>query len=164
MVKPVDNTGRRFGRLIAIRRTGSNAYGQARWFCQCDCGRTHTVPNNDLRSGNTVSCGCTPSNYRHGHAKNGKTHPLYWVWNSMRDRCNNPNDPAYKNYGGRGIKVCKRWTHNFAAFLSDVGERPHPKLTIDRINNNGNYTPKNVKWSTRKEQLANRRIKPSRVL
>lgn len=92
---------------------------------------------------------------KHQYKHNLRNHKLYNTWLKMRDRCNNPNHKYYKNYGGRGIKVCKRWD-NFALFVVDMGERPE-NYTLDRINNEGDYEPSNCKWSSRKEQQANRR-------
>lgn len=95
-------------------------------------------------------------NYRHGYKTAGKYSPEYSVWVNMRARCNNPKNTRFKTYGARGIKVCPRWEEDFLNFLSDVGRRPTPDHSIDRIDNNGNYEPGNVKWSTRKEQCRNR--------
>lgn len=149
-----DITGQRFGRLVAIKRISRGKYKNAQWLCQCDCGHKHKVLTGNLRIGGTISCG----RHRGKHGYSGRTknhHPLYEIWCAMRSRCNNPNNHAYKDYGGRGIKVCKRW-NDFTNFIADVGERP-PNHSLNRINNNGNYNPKNVRWSTPLEQRHNRR-------
>jgi hypothetical protein len=98
-------------------------------------------------------------NYHHGYGNNRseKHHPLYAMWRQMRDRCNNPNSHKYQYYGALGVKVCTQW-NDFATFLADVGERPHPNLTLDRYpNKNGNYEPGNIRWATIQEQNSNKR-------
>lgn len=156
---PRDITGRRFGRLVAIRPVGKDIHRNILWLCRCDCGGTRIIAASPLISDCYHSCGCLKNqgHVRHGYGRKGANRRAeYNIWQNMLKRCNNPGDKAYKNYGGRGIKVCKRWLR-FENFLADVGNRPHPKLTIDRTNNDGDYKPSNVRWATRRQQRLNQR-------
>lgn len=163
MPKAIDITGQRVGRLVAIQPTRKRAHGKVLWLCLCECGKRTLVPAGAFRRGRIHACkhhksGTNNPNYRHGFAdsKNQKAHPLYEAWCQMHQRCRNPSHPRFKDYGGRGINVYKRW-NNFAAYLAYVGERPHPSLSLDRIDNNKGYFPGNVRWATSKEQRANSR-------
>lgn len=160
-----DLTGIRFGRLTAMEtvgpiRPGCTNYG---WRCRCECGTIVVVAGGHLTDGGTQSCGClvrerTGARFRkHGLRK----HPIYHIWNGMKNRCLNPRASDYPRYGGRGIRICESWLRDFTAFLADVGERPSLVHTLDRIDNNGDYEPGNVRWATPKEQRHNRR--PGRV-
>lgn len=139
----------RFERLVVQAKLGSIS-GRTHWTCLCDCGKTTIVNTRDLRLGRVRSCGCLMK--KHGLSK---THPLYQVWLSMRERCNNPKCKGYPNYGGRGIKVDPLWS-SFERFVADMGERPKGH-SLDRKDNDGNYTPSNCKWSTPQEQALNSR-------
>jgi hypothetical protein len=143
-----DISKKQFGRLVAIEYSGRSS-----WRCMCDCGAVTTVATSNLTSGNTTSCGCAlrESRFSHGMSK----HRMHSVWRSMRARCNNPNDPSYRNYGGRGVRVCERWA-DFASFIADMGMRPSG-YDIDRIDNDGNYEPGNCRWVTREVNLNNTR-------
>lgn len=161
-----DLTGQRFGRLLVLSRApnGISRGGRSKvfWNCICACTKEAVVQSNNLTTGNSQSCGCWQSELTvarqstHGHSVRGKMTRTYECWESMIQRCTNPRCKAFSNYGGRGIKVCKRWRDSFEAFLADMGEKP-TGLQIDRIENDGNYEPSNCKWATRKEEARNKR-------
>lgn len=161
----IDLTECQFGRLTVIKRVpppfGKRTRG-AYWQCICECGAESIVMSQSLVKGSTRSCGCYGREVASEIGRRARTtHGLsktteYCIWSNLRDRCHNPNGDAYKDYGGRGIKVCSRWD-DFSAFIADVGKRPSKRHTLDRINNDGNYEPGNVRWATRSEQNNNKR-------
>lgn len=155
-----DLIGQRFARLFVKARVENNRRGRAVWKCLCDCGNTVTVNAGSLISGNTKSCGCLKHDVGVANGKarrrHGMTKSKAWIcWDSMLQRCNNPNHKSYHHYGGRGISVCERW-HVFENFYDDMGE-PNG-LTLDRIDVNGNYDKANCRWATMKEQGRNTRV------
>jgi hypothetical protein len=156
--KPLELTGQRFGSLTAIRRDGKIG-DHCAWICQCDCGSQSRVAAGNLRCGNIRSCGCQHSAKSHGLARQGQKAPEYSSWIAMKARCFRENHIAFRHYGGRGITVCDEWRNDFAAFLGHIGPKPSPAHSVDRIDNDGNYRPGNVRWATAAEQAANRRGK-----
>lgn len=130
--------------------------------CQCECGKNKETQLRYLKIGHTLSCGCSTidriSRFKENATTHGQSRTIeYRTWESMKDRCLNPNNKFFKHYGGRGIIICDRWKDSFASFLSDMGIRPNGKYSIDRINNNGNYEPTNCRWTTRDIQSKNTR-------
>lgn len=155
-----DITGQRFFRLVALGPVGRDNHGKIKWLCQCDCGEQAVVQGNHLRSGQTKSCGCAN---REATLERSTTHglhhdPLYRVWTSMKDRCHSPRNKSYSRYGGRGISVCDEWNHDFQAFYDHVVQLSGYEIagmTLDRIDNDGDYEPGNVRWATNSEQGRN---------
>jgi len=152
-MKKIDLTGQKFGRLTVLSEVERNTGRHVMWICECECG-TRTVASGDhLKSGNTKSCGCLMKGINCTHGMVGT--PTYETWKSMRSRCNCLKSKSYKDYGARGIAVCRRWD-KFKNFYADMGKRPEG-LTIERIANNKGYSPDNCKWISRKENNRNKR-------
>jgi hypothetical protein len=162
MSPSIDLTGQRFGRWTALsktdRKSGKNSY----WLCRCDCGIFKEVLQQTLRDGKSLSCGCLHKERlaqrvtKHGHAAGYTTSTEYSAWKNMMARCYRVHHNCYHNYGGRGITVVTAW-HKFEAFFSDMGPKPSPELTLERVDNEKGYGPDNCKWATRAEQNRNRR-------
>lgn len=151
----------RFGILSVLRRDENDSAGRARWQCRCACGDTTIVSSWNLVSGRTQSCGCQirqrliEANTKHGHATGAGWSKEFNAWVHMRQRCTNPRNKSFSDYGGRGIAVSPRW-ESFEAFLADMGPAPHGAM-LDRIDNNKGYELGNCRWTTRIEQNRNRR-------
>lgn len=156
MAKAKDITNQTFGRLCAIRPLAGSRESRRQWECQCSCGNTTKVDTANLLAGLTLSCGClwVESMTKHGCSTRKRTTPEYTSWQSMWSRCSRSSNSRYARYGGRGIRVAARWK-TFANFLADMGPRPGPGYSIDRINNDGNYEPGNCRWATVGEQNRN---------
>ena len=156
----VDLTGKVFNRLTVIKRDRNNKYGRRMWLCQCSCGNIKPVIGQLLKEGRVKSCGCL---LRENVSIANSTHklsrsPLYKIFYSMKQRCLNPNDKSYKYYGGKGVTIYQNWIDNFLEFNTWAIENGYSKgLSIDRINNDGDYEPKNCRWVTHLEQVNNQK-------
>lgn len=147
--------GKVFGHLTVIKFFGIKNQRTV-WECKCVCGKITYVDINKLNSGHTKSCGCFKPHKTHGKSGLNRSKE-YIAWDAMIQRCCNPNNPNYKYYGAKGVKVCDRWKNSFENFLSDMGEAPSPKHSLDRKETTGSYEPNKCRWSTRIEQDRNKR-------
>lgn len=157
----VDLTNEKFGRLTVIKRVENNPCGRSQWLCECECGNQLVVLGNSLTRGSTKSCGCYR---RENTGKLNRTHGstgtrLYRIWKAMKGRCYNPNYHEYEFYGGKGITICDQWLNDFKSFEQWSMKNGYDnKLTIDRIDNNSNYSPENCQWVTRSFNTTKRNL------
>ena len=151
-------SGRSFGKWVVLSKSDS-VKGKSRWLCQCECGKERVVVGQTLLNGSSkccVKCSARVGNVSHGLCKGGKLLE-YGIWRSMKDRCLNSNCSRYVYYGGRGICICDEWIKSFESFYKYIGPKPFSGASVDRIDNNGNYEPGNVRWATKLQQSANTR-------
>uniref|UniRef100_A0A6H2A0Y7 HNH endonuclease n=1 Tax=viral metagenome TaxID=1070528 RepID=A0A6H2A0Y7_9ZZZZ len=159
MSKVIDLIGKKFGRLTVIERLESDKLGRLYWKCKCECGNFTSVLGLSLRYNHTKSCGCLKeeksktSNLKHGKTKTR----LHGIWVNMRERCHNKNNYKYEDYGGRGIEICHEWDDFMVFYEWSMSNGYQDNLTIDRIDNDGNYEPFNCRWTTMKVQNTNKR-------
>jgi len=154
-MKLTDRVGHRYEKLVVVERARNKSQTDtnARWLCQCDCGKNVIAYGMDLQRGKVKSCGCFNAERirKHGFSRTR----VYNVWRQMHQRCVNPRSPSYKNYGARGIRVCKQWK-SFEAFIADMGDRPRG-YTLERRDNDKGYSKGNCYWATMKAQSVNKR-------
>lgn len=161
MSATVEMAGRVFGRLTVVEKAGRYRT-RWKWLCRCQCGEAVIATGDNLRRGHTQSCGClmrerlAAATTTHGE---GHKTPEWSSWSAMVNRCERPSHEQFADYGGRGIAVCARWRGSYADFLADMGRKPTPQHSLDRIDNDRGYEPGNCRWATRSQQNSNRRRK-----
>lgn len=168
MVKPKNMIGKSFGRLVVLEELKERKGGSVCYLCECSCGSLIETKGKYLRNGDTKSCGCLNIEKIKEQGYKNKTHGLsnlkeYAVYKGMVSRCQNKNHDRYHRYGGRGVKVCERWLESFENFYEDMGDRPSSKHQIDRIDNDGDYTPENCRWVTVSENSLNKEFKKGKL-
>lgn len=162
-LRKFEPAGKRYGLLTIVEFSHVNKDGKSMYVCDCDCGNRCVKNGKTLKSGAVKSCGCYKTTVtklrstKHGYCVDRKKPAEYFIWRAMKDRCSNPKNKAYHNYGGRGIKVCDRWLNSFPNFIADMGMKPFYGASIERIDNNGNYCPENCKWIHLSKQGLNQR-------
>lgn len=147
-----------FSKWKVLHADNARASVRTYWICQCECGEVRSVATIHLMNGKSTSCGCNrPTGEASKAYKHGSNPDVYGVWCNMIQRCENKNNPHFHNYGGRGISICQSWRSDFSVFEMDMGPRPTPTHTLDRVDNNGDYHAGNCRWATRTQQARNSR-------
>jgi hypothetical protein len=148
----LDLSGQKFGKWLVLERNGHDLTGGVLWLCQCECGTLATVYVAKIKNRKNPGC------FKCGWTTHGMTHtPEYGIWCAMKDRCLRLSNKSYLDYGGRGIQIQPEWIHDFMAFYNHLGPRPSKEMRLDRIDNDGNYEPGNIRWATVSESNLNRR-------
>ena len=153
MSKKIDYTGKVFGRLRVVELSRKDPKGGYLWWCECTCGNKKEVSSRAMSSGSTKSCGCLKIEVNSSHGMSYSTEAKTWY--RIKDRCCNPNSHAYSRYGERGITVCNRWLESFENFYEDMGDKPSPNHSIERLDVNKGYSPDNCVWTTTEKQNRN---------
>lgn len=152
-----DLVNQKFGALTAIKHVGFNKSRNAIWLVKCDCGKCKEMKASSFKRGHSITCGCAIISYNNDDLVYGKRKSEYMSWLAMKYRCYNKSHPHYSSYGGRGIKVCDRWRNNFDLFAHDMGNKKDKSYSVERKDNNKDYSPDNCRRATQKEQQNNTR-------
>jgi hypothetical protein len=154
----ISHVGQVFGRLTALECLGGDARGHFSYRFRCDCGNETVARLSHVKSGQIRGCGCLIGrDTKHGHWTGNEPSAEWLAWHTAKNRCTNPNNQAWADYGGRGIRMCDHWLEDFGAFIADMGLKPSPKHTLDRVKNDQGYEPGNCAWRSWTEQNRNKR-------